>query len=336
MEPPNPEPGTDTDAHMTAKHENPWILPSYGDESPLRYPGGKGRLAPWIATLIRYNNLQGGTYVEPYAGGAGVAMYLLTHGIANRIILNELDPGIHAFWKTVITDHKPLCDMIREYPGTMETRAMSRTILHNPMEHSETEHAFAALFMNRTSYSGILHGGAIGGKNQTGRFLLDARYKPEKICQRIERIAQHRRKISVYRMDATTFLKAKGGRLPQRTLVYADPPYWKKGPGLYRKHYRTAAQHEEAAAAMQALQRPTLISYDDIPQIRDLYLNMDSTSLALHYTTANTVRPHSSEAVFYSGLELPAKPTIIRTELMQIWKDLHARDCATLRNEGEQ
>ena len=42
--------------------------------SPLRYPGGKGKLAPFMELMIRKLNLQGGTYIEPFAGGAGIAI----------------------------------------------------------------------------------------------------------------------------------------------------------------------------------------------------------------------------------------------------------------------
>ena len=44
-----------------------------GHFSPLRYPGGKGKLARFVADVIRMNGLQDGMYVEPYAGGAAVA-----------------------------------------------------------------------------------------------------------------------------------------------------------------------------------------------------------------------------------------------------------------------
>ena len=42
--------------------------------SPLRYPGGKTVLAPFLQELLLENNLQGGIYAEPYAGGAGAAL----------------------------------------------------------------------------------------------------------------------------------------------------------------------------------------------------------------------------------------------------------------------
>lgn len=72
-------------------------LPAMAFVTPLRYPGGKGRLGPWLAELLRANRISGGTYVEPYAGGAGAAIYLLSAGIVNRIIINDADFAVYAF-----------------------------------------------------------------------------------------------------------------------------------------------------------------------------------------------------------------------------------------------
>jgi len=59
--------------------------------SPLRYPGGKGKLTPFIEMLIEAYGHKGGTYIEPFAGGAGVAIELLERDIVSRIVINDLD-----------------------------------------------------------------------------------------------------------------------------------------------------------------------------------------------------------------------------------------------------
>jgi len=69
--------------------------------TPLRYPGGKARFAPFIAETMKVNGLHGGHYLEPYAGGAGVALELLFHGHASHVHINDLDPAINAFWVCV-------------------------------------------------------------------------------------------------------------------------------------------------------------------------------------------------------------------------------------------
>jgi DNA adenine methylase len=72
--------------------------------SPLRYPGGKAPFAPFIAKVMEVNGVAGGHYLEPYAGGAGVALDLLFQGHASHIHINDADPAVFAFWASV-TQH---------------------------------------------------------------------------------------------------------------------------------------------------------------------------------------------------------------------------------------
>lgn len=48
--------------------------------SPFRYPGGKSKIAPLIRLIIENDKKQNITYIEPFAGGAGVALDLLLNG----------------------------------------------------------------------------------------------------------------------------------------------------------------------------------------------------------------------------------------------------------------
>lgn len=165
--------------------------------SPLRYPGGKGRLGPWLASVISGSGLNGGWYVEPYAGGAGAALYLLRENHVDSIVINDADPVIYAFWRSVVEDTSDFVDMIRTTPVTLEERARLQEIVIKPDQHSQLELGFAAFFLNRTSRSGILAGGVIGGKEQTGEYKLDARYKKDDLVARVLAIGALRSRITV-------------------------------------------------------------------------------------------------------------------------------------------
>ena len=54
--------------------------------SPLRYPGGKNKLAKFIAKICVDNDING-HYIEPYAGGASVSLYLLIEGKVKKLRL---------------------------------------------------------------------------------------------------------------------------------------------------------------------------------------------------------------------------------------------------------
>ena len=69
--------------------------------SPLRYPGGKNKLAGFIAKICTDNNING-HYVEPYAGGASVALFLLLEGFVKKITINDKDRSLYAFWHCVL------------------------------------------------------------------------------------------------------------------------------------------------------------------------------------------------------------------------------------------
>ncbi len=279
--------------------------------SPLRYPGGKGRLAPWLSEVLEHNGLTGGCYVEPYAGGAGVALYLLKNGFVNRIVLNDADPFIHAFWRSVVHRTDAFVEKIMDVPVTMETRAHFRSILKEPKGHSQLEIGFAAFFLNRTSRSGILTGGVIGGNDQTGNYKIDARFNKSDLVSRIQSIGRMREQITVLGMDARDLLLRKSKRFSKKTLIYLDPPYYVKGSHLYRNHYRPE-DHADIAACAQQSKHPMLITYDDVPEIRELYSGMSSLNFSLKYSTGMT-RPIASEVLFYKNLCLPSPPNIVRS-----------------------
>ncbi len=280
--------------------------------SPLRYPGGKGRLGPWVATLLRANAINEGCYVEPYAGGAGVALFLLLRGHVRRIVINDADPAVFAFWSTVVNEPEALIHEIRTRPPTMDTRVWSQEVLAHPDTHSRVKVAFATFFLNRTSRSGILTGGVIGGKAQTGPYKIDARYNRPNLIARIEAIAAVRDRIQIHGLDAITFLDKIASKLPKKTLIYLDPPYYVKGSQLYRNCY-SHQDHVAVADKVRSLVHPTLITYDDTPEIRKIYKGMKSSHLSLHYST-HAARPLACEAVFYANMILSMPPAMTRGE----------------------
>ncbi|WP_124982542.1 DNA adenine methylase [Ralstonia solanacearum] len=276
--------------------------------SPLRYPGGKGRLGPWLASVISGSGLNGGLYVEPYAGGAGAALYLLRENHVDSIVINDADPVIYAFWRSVVEDTSDFVDMIRTTPVTLKERARLQEVVTKPDQHAELELGFAAFFLNRTSRSGILAGGVIGGKEQTGEYKLDARYKKDDLVARVQAIGALRSRITVIGMDALDLLSCH--TFPDQTLFYLDPPYYVKGSQLYRNHYHHS-DHEAIAQYAQRATQPLLITYDDCPEIRDLYHGMNSSNFSLQYST-HMARPMSTEVLFYKNLELPTAPQLTR------------------------
>lgn len=130
--------------------------------SPLRYPGGKGKLAKFMELIINQKGYQGGTYIEPFAGGAGIAIELLQKDIVSKIVINDYDKGIWSFWKAILTDTNRFISEIRNVPLTMNEWEKQRAICLNNNKEYSFELGFATFYMNRTNRSGIIKGGEIG------------------------------------------------------------------------------------------------------------------------------------------------------------------------------
>jgi DNA adenine methylase len=267
--------------------------------SPLRYPGGKAPFAPFIAKIMEVNGVSGGHYLEPYAGGAGVALDLLFHGHASHIHINDADPAVFAFWVSVTQHTAELLELLASTPITIEEWFKWRSVLREDCRASLVEKGFATLFMNRTNRSGILKAGVIGGKNQEGAYKLDARFKKDVITARIKEIAKRANEITVYCEDSLTLLKRGKEFLPKKSLIYLDPPYYVKGKGLYRNYY----EHDDHVAIAKTInakgfKRHWVVSYDNADEIRAMYQLVNSKTYGLNYTAQR--RYVGNEVMFFS------------------------------------
>lgn len=257
--------------------------------SPLRYPGGKGRLATYIKLVFRYNGLLDGHYVEPYAGGAAVALSLLFSEYAAHIHINDISRPLFAFWHSVLNTTDELCELIRSSDVNMGEWHRQKSIQAQASDVSLLELGFSTFFLNRTNRSGILSGGVIGGQSQTGSYRMDARYNKDGLIKRIQRIARYRSRISLHCEDAERFVHTVVHHLPGSALLYLDPPYYVKGKGLYEDHYEHH-DHVRVASMLKGLKHRWVISYDSSPEIREMYERYPHIEYDLSYSTADRYR----------------------------------------------
>jgi len=240
-------------------------------DTPLRYPGGKTQLSPLVSDLLRSNDLLRGVYAEPFAGGAGVAWRLLLSGHVSEVWLNDIDQGIHSFWKSVLENCDDFCELIQTTNVTIEEWHKQRKILQE--SRSTLKIGFATLFLNRTNRSGIIGAGVIGGKEQTGNYKLDCRFNKPELIDKIKRIASYSEVVKLTRDDAKVSLDRWSKELPARSLINIDPPYFAKGQDLYTNFYNPS-DHETLAAQIRRLKRPWMLTYDDTPEIEQLYAGL--------------------------------------------------------------
>lgn len=252
--------------------------------SPLRYPGGKAKLAPFFHNLIEKNNFCDFEYTELYAGGAGVALDLLTKRYVSAIHLNDLSYPIYSFWYSILNFNDQFCSRIREIPISVDEWESQKEILENPDSNNIFEIGIATFYLNRTNRSGILNGGLIGGKSQNGKWTMEARFNKPNLLKRIKLIKLFRSRINIYNLDAEYFLDNKINSLTSKNLIYLDPPYYEKGSKLYENHYKHS-DHNSIAKKIQELdEKYWVISYDNTTAINQIYDQYDRLYYDLNYS----------------------------------------------------
>lgn len=281
--------------------------------SPLRYPGGKSKLTAYVLETIKLNQLEGGAYVEPFAGGAAIAWYLLIKGHVDKVYINDLNPSIHAFWYCVLNDTDELCKLIKNTTVTIEEWHVQKEI---QLSDNATllQLGFSTFFLNRTNRSGIIKAGVIGGLEQTGNYKINCRYNKERLVGQIEAIAHRRNQVSLNNLDAVEFLDDVLPHVDDKCLVNIDPPYYVKGKGLYQNFFEHD-DHYRLYESVKRIRQPWIVTYDDTPEINDIYSEFSPQPFGLTYT-AQTKKKGTELMIHKPSLELCGyKPDISFAEL---------------------
>lgn len=288
----------ETSLHNAAK---PIRLRNY---TPLRYPGGKGKLAAYLKAIVKANGLMDGEYVEPYAGGAAIALELLFHEYVERVHINDVSAPVYAFWHSVLTRTDEFCRLVMDTPRSVEQWDVQKGILRRGADGDDLRLGFAFFYLNRTNRSGIVNAGIIGGRAQTGPWKIDARYNAQELVARIQAIARLSDRINLTNEDAVAFLQAGRSRWPPKTLIYCDPPYYVKGHELYLNFYRHADHLQVAEAVKSISEQKWVVSYDNVPEIAEMYQGFREIVYDIGYS-ARSARQGSELMFFGPGLRVP-------------------------------
>ena len=270
--------------------------------SPLRYPGGKARLGPYFARLLASQSIDIETYCEPYAGGAGAGLYLLVEGHVERLIINDLNPGVAAFWRAILEHTDAFIDQLDRCDVDLDNWHHQRAVYRSPQGRTDLELGFATYFLNRANRSGILSARPIGGLEQTGRWKIDARFNKPDLTARILNISKYASHISVEQQPATDLLV----RLNRRTrpvFLYVDPPYIAQGDELYMTEH-TWADHNRLANLLRKSPHPWVLTYDNGERIRGLYPDVRCARFNISHT-AQTQKVGKELMFFSRGLRVP-------------------------------
>ncbi len=280
-------------------------------KTPLRYPGGKQKLFPFILEVLSENNLVGGDYAEAYAGGAGVAMELLLEDQVAHVHLNDSCKVIYAFWQSILKQTDEFCRRIADTPLTIREWRRQREILYRPSEFEQLDVGFSTFYLNRCNRSGILAGGGvIGGLKQKGKWKMHARFSRKDLIARVLAIAARKESVTVKNWDAETFIKEYIPKLPKKSLLYCDPPYFLKGKRLYFDHYAPGDHARIARLIQNSVRRHWLASYDGTPEILKHYSERRSFLYSVQYNAASAYKG-TETFIFSDDLKLPVNSTVL-------------------------
>lgn len=252
--------------------------------SPLRYPGGKRKLAKQIINLIEINSYNDGVCVEPFAGGAAVALTLLFEGHVKKIQINDLDVSIYSFWKSIIEKNDEFIDLILNTPVNTNEWHNQKKIQAKGEEATTLELGFSTFYLNRTNISGIIKGGVIGGVDQKGKYKIDARFNKTNLIKRIKTIGDYADKIEVTNLCVRELIREKLEPSTEKCFIYFDPPYYEKGPELYRNHLVHEDHLEISNLIKEIKNHYWVVTYDNVPEINEMYANNRKKSYSLNYS----------------------------------------------------
>lgn len=276
--------------------------------SPLRYPGAKRWLANYIAETLKLNSLRPKLFVEPFAGSASVALQLLSNDAVEKIALGERDPLVSSFWKMVFRDPDWLIDRVRRTPVTLANWDYFKKGPFNTIK----DRALACIFLNRTSFSGIMAKGAgpIGGRKQESDYKIDCRYNVETLSSRIRQAAALSSRVLFVEGGDWTRTIAKVKKLqykPKEVFYYLDPPFFLKAEELYRYYFENN-DHTQLHGSLVKLRQPWLLSYDKADYIVELYSpnGYGPTNIDILYSIASSGTRRKVQEVIISNLKVLA------------------------------
>jgi DNA adenine methylase len=261
--------------------------------SPLRYPGSKRKLVNLIWSTVAASPFTPTTIVEPMCGGASVSLGLLDTDRIQTAHINDADPLVHAFWKVCAYRTNWLVNAMWEEPITVDRWEHHKG--NNP--RSERDKALQCLFLNRTTFSGLMHhkSGPIGGKKQLSTYKIDCRFNRKEIEKRLRWIGQlaDQGRLSVSRtpMDYAPFIESID--MSKNALIYLDPPYVDQGNYVY-EWALGSVEHKELVAFLEDCEYPWILSYDDHQFVRDNYAKYSPMPASLYYSISREQKSTAS------------------------------------------
>ena len=254
-------------------------IPACTSRPVLRYPGGKSRAIKVLDTLLPQGPVR--TVLSPFLGGGSYELHLTGRGVT--VTGYDGYAPLVNYWRHQLTDPDGLADAA-DALRPLDKAAFRRVQQHVVDHHVTVDDAAGYLAVNRSSFSGSTLSGGYSPSAARDRFN-------DALIGRVRAFTNPHLTVAVGQFEDTI----TGGY----DLIFADPPYWLPGDGnhLYgsRGSMHAGFDHHVFREVLGAVDSPWLVTYNDAPQVRDLWAGYRLTPVAWAY--GMNVSKKSSELV---------------------------------------
>ncbi len=244
----------------------------------LRYPGGKFYGFKVIAPFLKVPHTE---FREVFVGGASV---FLGKDLVKTNWINDKDKELITFYN-VISDKNKLNNFLKLIENEIASRERHAEVLKFEPK-TDIEEAFKYFYLNRTSFSGIMH------KPRWG-YALGSSVTPDRWIDLILPVAE---KLSSAKITNLDFRKIIEKDSSNDVLLYLDPPYFKASKSIYKNEF-THQDHLDLMNLLKKTKFKFILSYENCHEIKDMYSWAKIHETSFTYFMSEARRQNGSELI---------------------------------------
>jgi DNA adenine methylase len=256
-------------------------------KSPLRYPGGKSKALRNILPHIPLNIAE---YREPFVGGGSVllAVKQLLGKRVEPYWINDINYDLCCFWEYARDEVNSLVETIGEFKYKYsEGKELFKYFTRDDLKLNDFDRAVRFFILNRITFSGTVDSGGYSQKAFESRFT-------DSSIDRLQKLSERLLSVHITYGDYEKLLFTEGDGI----FIFLDPPYLNATKSkLYGKRgaLHTSFNHEQFAENMRECRHKWLITYDDSPEIRELFSFANITEWKLQYGMNNYKQKYATK-----------------------------------------
>jgi len=240
---------------------------------PFRWAGGKYYALKYLRPF--WSSVDHDEYREPFLGGGSV---FWAKEKVRYNWLNDIDKDL-ILSLNFISDYAKRDKLLDLFKNEMEATKENHTRIKNLVPTDELESVYRFYYLNRTSFSGKMKSPSWGYRPK--RSLPPNRWK--------ERIIPCSIKLQNVRLTAQDFSEIiHAPALGKKTLLFLDPPYYNAYQENHYVHSFRKSDHLRLAQDLSETKYKFFMTYDDCPEIREMYPGAYIQELSFFYRIDNS------------------------------------------------